>query len=176
MSQYAQYMQTISHYYCYQYLCSNCSCILKHSTEYIEIHHFLFLLQSDEGECPNCGCMIAKSLIARRVLLRSETKTISSDSPITQPKIQTADTLLQLKKLRFGIPKIDSLIELAATDLCCISGYGANLLLTRLCVRSLLPQRHGGLDSPYVIVADTGNQTELGNQETFLSQRQYGCA
>lgn len=65
---------------------------------------------------------------------------------------------------------MDSLIELAAADLCCISGYGANLLLTRLCVRSLLSQRHGGLDSPYVMVADTGNQTDVYSVVNFARQ------
>jgi hypothetical protein len=118
--------------------------------------------------------MLAESLTARKVLFRPENKRISSSSLITQPKIQTADALLQLKKLRFDIPKIDSLIELAATDLCCISGYGATLLLTRLCVRSLLPQRHGGLDSPHVIVADTGNQTDVYSVVNFA--RQYGMS
>ena len=80
--------------------------------------------------------MLSESLIRR---------SLRPEAEISAPKIQTADTLL-LKKLRFDIPKIDSFVRLAATDLCCISGYGANLLLTRLCVRSLLPERYGGLN------------------------------
>ncbi|HEX6282052.1 MAG TPA: hypothetical protein VFZ67_07465 [Nitrososphaera sp.] len=108
--------------------------------------------------------MLAESLIKRA--LRPEVK-------ISVPKVQTADTLL-LKKLRFDIPKIDSFIGLGATDLCCISGYGANMLLTRLCVRSLLPQRYGGLDSPYVMVADAGNHTDVYGAVNFA--RQYGMS
>jgi DNA-directed RNA polymerase subunit RPC12/RpoP len=146
-------MQVIS-----QYLCSTCGSVLKETAEYIEIHSLR------EEECPSCGSMLAESLIRRA--LHPEVK-------ISPPKIQTADTLL-LKKLRFDIPKIDSFIGLATTDLCCISGYGANLLLTRLCVRSLLPERYGGLNSPYVMVADAGNHTDVYGTVNFA--RQYGMS
>jgi hypothetical protein len=137
-----------------QYLCSTCDSVLKETTEYIKIH-------SLREECPSCGSMLAESLTRRSI--RPQVK-------IAPPKIQTADTLLL--KLRFDILKIDSFIGLAATDLCCISGYGANLLLTRLCVRSLLPERYGGLNSPYVIVADVGNRTDVYGAVNFA--RQYG--
>lgn len=146
-------MQTVSH----QYLCSTCGSVLKETAEHIEIHPL-------REECPSCGSMLAKSLI--RMELLPEVK-------ISLPKIQTADTLL-LKKLRFDIPKIDSFIGLAAADLCCVSGYGANLLLTRLCVRSLLPERYGGLNSPYVMVADASNHTDVYGTVNFA--RQYGMS
>ena len=149
-------MQVISHH---QYLCSTCGSVLKETTEYVEIH----LLRE---ECPSCGSILAESLIRRTLL---------PEAKISPPKIQiqTADTLL-LKKLRFDIPKIDSFVGLAATDLCCISGYGANLLLTRLCVRSLLPERYGGLNSPYVMIADAGNHTDVYGAVNFA--RQYGMS
>jgi DNA-directed RNA polymerase subunit RPC12/RpoP len=146
-------MQVIS-----QYLCSTCGSVLKETAEYIEIHSLR------EEECPSCGSMLAESLIRRA--LHPEVK-------IPPPKIQTADTLL-LEKLTFDIPKIDSFIGLATTDLCCISGYGANLLLARLCVRSLLPERYGGLNSPYVVVADVGNHTDVYGTVNFA--RQYGIS
>jgi DNA-directed RNA polymerase subunit RPC12/RpoP len=140
-----------------QYLCSTCGSVLKETSEYIEIH-------SLREECPSCGSMLSESLIRR---------SLRPEAEISAPKIQTADTLL-LKKLRFDIPKIDSFIGLAATDLCCISGYGANLLLTRLCVRSLLPERYGGLNSPYVMIADAGNHTDVYGAVNFA--RQYGMS
>jgi DNA-directed RNA polymerase subunit RPC12/RpoP len=140
-----------------QYLCSTCGSVLKETTEYIEIH-------SLREECPSCGSMLSESLIRR---------SLRPEAEISAPKIQTADTLL-LKKLRFDIPKIDSFVGLAATDLCCISGYGANLLLTRLCVRSLLPERYGGLNSPYVMIADAGNHTDVYGAVNFA--RQYGMS
>jgi hypothetical protein len=85
------------------------------------------------------------------------------------PQFRTADTLL---KFRFDIPKIDAFLGLASTDLCCITGHGANLILTRVCVRSLLPTRYGGLNSPYVMIADTGNRTDVYQVINFA--RQYG--
>lgn len=148
-------MLVISHH---QYLCSTCGSVLKETTEYIEI-------RSLKEECPSCGSILAESLIRR---------TLRPESKISPPKIQTADTLLQLNKLRFDIPAIDSFIELTAKDLCSISGYGANVLLTRLCVRSLLPERYGGLNSPYVMVADAGNRTDVYGVVNFA--RQYGMS
>jgi DNA-directed RNA polymerase subunit RPC12/RpoP len=150
-------MQVISHH---QYLCSTCGSVLKETTEYVEIH----LLRE---ECPSCGSILAESLIRRTLL---------PEAKISPPKIQiqTADTLLQLNKLRFDIPVIDSFIELTARDLCSISGYGSNVLLTRLCIRSLLPERHGGLNSPYVMIADAGNHTDVYGAINFA--RQYGMS
>lgn len=104
--------------------------------------------------------MLAESLQRRPV--QPETKSLL-------PRIQTADSLL---RLRFDIGKIDSFMGLASTDLCCVTGYGSNLILTRLCVRSLLPERYGGLNSPYVMIADTGNRTDAYNAISFA--RQYG--
>ena len=158
-------MQVVSHHR-HQYLCSACGSVLKETAaEYIEI-------LSSREQCPNCGSMLAESLI--RKTLGHEEVTISSPPP----KIQTADILLlqqlKKKKLRFDIPKIDSFIRLASTDLCCISGYDANLLLTRLCVRSLLPERYGGLNSPFVAVADAGNHTDVYSTVNFA--RQYGMS
>lgn len=138
-----------------QYLCSTCGSVLKETAEYIETH-------SLREECPSCGSMLAKSLTRRSIRLPVK---------ITPINIQTADALLQ-RKLRFDLPKIDSFISLSAADLCCISGYGANMLLTRLCVRSLLPERYGGLNSPYVMVADTGNHTDVYGAVNIA--RQYG--
>jgi len=136
-----------------QYLCSECGSVLKETAEYIPIH-------SLREECPSCGSMLAESLTRR---------TIRPAVRWTPPKIQTADTLL---KLRFDIAKIDSFIGLAAADLCCVTGYSANLVLTRVCVRSLLPERHGGLNSPYVMVADVGHRSDVYRAINFA--RQYG--
>ncbi|MFL6488649.1 MAG: hypothetical protein ACJ70V_03390 [Nitrososphaera sp.] len=123
-------------------------------------------------ECPSCGSTLAESLI--RKTLRHEAEISPPPPLLLPPPIQTADNLLVLNKLRFDIPSIDSFIELSERDLCCISGYGANMLLTRLCIRSLLPERYGGLDSPYVMVADAGNHTDVYSAINFA--RQYGMS
>jgi hypothetical protein len=88
---------------------------------------------------------------------------------IPPPMIQRANALL---RLRFDIPKFDSFIGLGSADLCCITGYHSNLILTRLCVRSLLPERYGGLNSPYILIADAGNRTDVYRAINFA--RQYG--
>jgi len=111
-----------------QYRCSSCEAILKETPEHVDIHAL-------KEECPKCGAMLADTLLQRQ----------SIKPRLEIPQFQTADTLL---KFRFDIPKIDSFLGLASTDLCCITGYNANLLLTRLSVRALLPLRHGGLNSP----------------------------
>jgi len=136
-----------------QYLCSTCGSVLKETAEYIDIH-------SLREECPSCGSLLAESL---------ERRPLRPAFKWSPPKIQTADTLL---KLKFDIAKIDSFIGLGHTDLCCIDGYNANVLLTRLCIRSLLPERHSGLNSPYVLVADTGNCSDVYRAINFA--RQYG--
>ena len=127
--------------------------MLKETAEYIEIH-------SLREECPTCGSLLADSL---------QSRSVQPEINLTVPKFQTADTLL---KFRFDIPKIDSFLGLATTDLCCVTGLEANLILTRLCVRALLPERYGGLDSPFVFVADTGNRTDVYQAINFA--RQYG--
>lgn len=134
-----------------QYQCSNCGSVLKETAEYIEIH-------SLREECPSCGSMLADTLERRSMKQR-----------LDLPQFQTADTLL---KFRFDIPKIDAFLGLASTDLCCITGYSANLILTRLCVRALLPYRYGGLNSPFVMVADTGNRSDVYGAINFAWQ--YG--
>lgn len=136
-----------------QYLCSTCGSVLKETSEYIEIH-------SLREECPACGTLLAESL---------ERRPVRPAIKWTPPEIQTADTLL---KLKFDIERIDSFIGLGKKDLCCVTGAYANIILTRLCVRSLLPERHGGLNSPYVVVADCGNRTDVYGAINFA--RQYG--
>ena len=102
-------------------------------------------------------------------MLADTLKRQSINPRLDLPQFQTADTLL---KFRFDIPKIDAFLGLASTDLCCITGYNANIILTRLCVRALLPTRYGGLNSPYVMVADTGNRSDVYGAINFA--RQYG--
>jgi hypothetical protein len=139
-----------------QYLCSKCGSVLKETAEYIEIH-------SIKEECPACGTLLSESLERRP--LEPEPR-IKISPP---PTIQKASTL---HRLRFDIPKFDSFMGLGSTDLCCITGYHSNLILTRLCVRSLLPERYGGLNSPYALIADAGNRTDVYRAINFA--RQYG--
>jgi hypothetical protein len=77
-------------------------------------------------------------------------------------------------KLTFDIAGIDRLATLTIGDRACIIGsrHHANLLLTRLLVRALLPQRYGGLASKNVVCIDAGNCTNVYQCVNFA--RQYG--
>lgn len=136
-----------------QYLCSKCGSVLRETNIQIEISAVV------EG-CPKCGATLADTL-------RRQQATI--EPKLSLPKIQTAYDLM---KFRFDIAKIDSFLHLGSAGSLCISGYKANLLLTRLCVRALLPTKYGGLDSPYVVVVDAGNKSDVYQTVNFA--RQYG--
>jgi hypothetical protein len=63
--------------------------------------------------------------------------------------------------LTFGIGECISLI-----------GNYSKILIERLCIRALLSERHGGFGSPYVIIIDAGNSSDIYNCVNFA--RQYG--
>jgi hypothetical protein len=133
-----------------QYLCVKCGAILETNVE-IEI---------STEDCPKCGAFLADSLKKRN----SET-----ELEARPPKFQTA---YDLTKFKIDIDKISKFMPLSTTGALCIAGYNANLLLTRLCVRALLPANYGGLDSPHVVVVDAGNKSDFYQTVNFA--KQYG--
>jgi hypothetical protein len=143
-----------------RYLCSKCGSILRETSIQIDLSSIVV------EECPNCGASLADTLTTKQQRTIIEPKLL-----LSVPKIQTAYDLMQFK---FDIPKIDSFLQpLATAGLLCGIGYKeANLLLTRLCVKALLSAKHGGLDSPYVIVVDAGNKSDVYQTVNFA--RQYG--
>jgi hypothetical protein len=110
-------------------------------------------------DCPNCGADLASNLKRR-----AETAVT-----LSLPKLQTA---YDLTRLKIDIEKLAKVMPLSSTGSLCISGYNTNLLLTRLCIRALLPANHGGLDSPHVIVVDAGNKSDFYLAVNFA--RRYG--
>lgn len=135
-----------------QYLCTNCGAVLKETDAQIEIAALV-------EDCPNCGADLASNL-------RRHTQTAVS---LSWPKLQTA---YDLTRFKIDIEKLAKVMPLSTTGSLCIVGHSANLLLTRLCVRALLPASHGGLDSPNVIVVDAGNRSDFYLTVNFA--RQYG--
>jgi DNA-directed RNA polymerase subunit RPC12/RpoP len=143
-----------------QYLCSKCGSILRETSIQIDLSSV-----AAEEECPNCGASLADTLTTKQQQRTIEPK-------LSVPKIQTAYDLTQFK---FDIPKIDSFLLPLATSgglLCVIGHKEANLLLTRLCVKALLPAKYGGLDSPFILVVDAGNKSDIYQTVNFA--RQYG--
>lgn len=137
-----------------QYLCNKCGSMLKETYEHVEI-------STVNEDCPNCGANLTNNLTRR-------SSTVAEVKP-SLPRFQTA---YDLTKFKIDIAKISKFMPLAMTGSLCIVGSSANLLLTRLCVRSLLPARHGGLGSPFVIVVDAGNKSDFYQTVDFC--KQYG--
>ncbi|HEX9677703.1 hypothetical protein [Nitrososphaera sp.] len=138
-----------------QYLCSNCGSILKETDAQIDASSIV-------EDCPECGTSLRSCLTRRQ-------PTAIRERALPPLKLQTA---YDLTRFRLDIEKLSPLLSLATTGSLCISGYRSNLLLTRLCVRALLPTNHGGLDSPYVVIVDAGNKSDFYQTVDFI--RQYG--
>lgn len=137
-----------------QYLCSKCGSILKETSADIEI-------SSLSEDCPNCGAYLQNTLQRRNKAL--------TQLELLAPKMATAYDLMRFK---IDIEKLSNFMPLSTTGALCISGSNANLLLTRLCVRSLLPAKYGGLGSPYAVIVDAGNRSDFYQTVNFI--KQYG--
>lgn len=135
-----------------QYVCNACGAVLKETNLDVEIATVI-------EDCPNCGASLANTLKRQSKL----------EPKLAAPKLQTA---YDLTRFRLDIENLGDLVHLSTSGSLCITGQHANLLLTRLLVRTLLPANHGGLDSPFVIVVDAGNKSDFYQTVNFI--RQYG--
>jgi predicted RNA-binding Zn-ribbon protein involved in translation (DUF1610 family) len=150
-----------------QYLCSKCGSILRETTIEIDISS-----SGVDEECPNCGASLAETLITKKKKHQQQKHITTVIEPKLLPSLPKIQSAYDLMKVKYDIPKIDSFMSLPIYGLLYVVGYKANLLLTRLCVRALLSTRYGGLDSPYVIVVDAGNKSDVYQIVNFA--RQYG--
>jgi hypothetical protein len=151
-----------------QYFCKNCNKLLKETDTALDdaiIH------QVEQEECPNCGSLLEHSLIARK---QQNSHTPSLQSAALLPAFQTAYDINSCHRLSFGIDSIDRRLTLTEGDRVCIIGDGAhaNIFVTRLCVRALMPSRHGGFESPAIVFIDAGNSFAAYQCGKFA--RQYG--
>jgi hypothetical protein len=135
-----------------QYLCSKCGSILKETSADVQI-------SSVREDCPSCGTILSESLTKRSRV---------------EPRLQLLkpQTAYDLFRFGFDIEKIDSFMKLGTEGSLCVVGYKSNLILARLCVRALLPAKYGGLDSPYVVIVDAGNKSDIYQMVNFAMQ--YG--
>ncbi|MDQ3975319.1 MAG: hypothetical protein M3264_02225 [Thermoproteota archaeon] len=111
--------------------------------------------------------------------------------PSTTSSTTTFETAYSIQQKRrtstklifFDIAKIDSFLDLSdrGGSICVVSNrksrdgdswHANNTLVTRLCVRALIPRRHGGFGSPSVIFIDAGNCSDIYKCVSFI--RQYG--
>lgn len=140
-----------------QYFCNVCDTILKETETPITDIANIF------QECPACGRSLYETLQVKKPGARQD------QLPV---KIQTAYELAA--KLTFDIEAFDRLLTLSVGDHVGIIGSRkhANLIVTRLWVRALMPQRYGGLAAKRVVCIDAGNCTNLYQCVSFA--RQYG--
>lgn len=137
-----------------QYFCSRCNAVLKETRSPI-------IRISTTEECPSCGSLLIESL-------RERLQASGRDKQF--PNFQTVHETKS--RLSFGIEKVDSFVSLGPGDRICIAGRYADILVSRLCVRALVPARHGGLGSCCVLFIDGGNSSDPYRAVNFA--RQYG--
>lgn len=139
------------------YICSKCNTVLKEMPSSVD-----YGASNSFEQCPSCGYQLAETLQIKK----QETQRTSF------PELQTAYELAA--KMTLDIDGIDRTMTLAAGDRLCIVGSrrNANLLLTRLWVRALMSQRHGGLAAKTVLCIDGGNCANVYQCVNFA--RQYG--
>jgi len=152
-----------------QYLCKECGTILK------ELDTSISNLWSNKEECPICRSLLSNTLIKRNYDKRIH---LFSQSPQRQeplPKFRTAYELnYKTDALSCGIEKLDNLVNFSSGDRVCIIGNKkyTNMIVTRLCVRALVPKRIGRFNSPNTIIIDAGNSLDFYLFVNFA--RQYG--
>lgn len=138
-----------------QYLCGLCNTVLKES-ECLDIDP-----RKVTESCPSCGHSLASTLIINRLR-----------KPVEPIVFQTPQTPTSSNAFTFDIAQLDSFYYSTETgEILCIIGRPAITLVTRLCVRALLPKRQGGLASQ-VLFIDAGNTSDIYQCVSFA--RQYG--
>jgi hypothetical protein len=140
-----------------RYFCGKCDTTLN------ETESPIANIAGASEECPVCGNRISESL-----QIKSDAKRHH------QPSVKLLTAYELAAKLTFGIPEFDRLFTLSIGDRLCIAGSRrqANLIITRLWIRALMPRRHGGLAARKVVCIDAGNCTNLYQCVSFA--RQYG--
>ena len=164
-----------------KYYCSKCDILLTITRDDLYTDS---RFSNSREECPCCGSLISKTLRKEKEDGITTTKMGLSPSSslclLPAPKIQTAYEQFS-NRLTFGIEKIDSVLELTNGETVCIAADEddndnnkkySNILLSRLCVRALMPSRQGGFNSSKVIVVDAGNTSDIYQCVNFA--RQYG--
>ena len=142
--------------------------------------------QNDSSPYSSSSSPSSSSPPAPQILLPQTLLTPSSSS-ITTTTFETAYNIQQKRRtstklIFFDIAEIDSFLDLSdrGGSICVASSrsgdgdswHANNTLVTRLCVRALMPRRHGGFGSPSVIFIDAGNCSDIYKCVSFI--RQYG--
>ncbi len=139
--------------------------------------------QLKEEECTCCGALLIDTLQNRTVsasVPQEAVVTNTTPKSLQDLSLEFRTAFRQIEdssvKFPFDIEKIDSILNLNAYGSLCIIGEQkyTQLLINRLCVHSMLPRRHGGieLNNSKIIAIDTDNCTDVYQFVDFA--RQYG--
>jgi hypothetical protein len=142
-----------------RYFCSICNTPLMETSKSIDI------IRSSGEECPKCGSLLSKSLKRKQVSQYQRDKSNSTTAACTQ-RFHT------VSRLNFDIKKIDSVLAFGIGECISLIGNYSKILIERLCIRALLSERHGGFGSPYAIIIDAGNSSDIHSSVNLA--RQYG--
>ena len=172
--------------------CASCGNILQEQTVVVELQQQqqqqLPTFSQNDSSPYSSSSSPSSSPPAPQILLPPTLLTPPSSSTTTTTTFETAYNIQQKRrtstKLIFlDIAEIDSFLDLSdrGGSICVASSRKSrngdswqanNTLVTRLCVRALIPRRHGGFGSPYVIFIDAGNCSDIYKCVSFI--RQYG--
>jgi hypothetical protein len=174
--------------------CVSCGNILQEQTVVVQQQQQQQQLptfsQNDSSPYSSSSSPSSSSPPAPQILLPQTllTPPPPSSSSSTTTTFETAYNIQQKRRtstklIFFDIAEIDSFLDLSdrGGSICVASSrrsgdgdswYANNTLVTRLCVRALMPRRHGGFGSPSVIFIDAGNCSDIYKCVSFI--RQYG--
>jgi ribosomal protein S27AE len=163
--------------------CANCGNILQEQT--VAVQQLPSFSQNDSSLYSSSSSPSSSSPPSQ-MLLPPQLLTLPSLSTTTT--FETAYSIQQrrtsTKLIFFDIAEIDSFLDLSdrgGGSICVASSrksrdgdswHANNTLVTRLCVRALMPRRYGGFGSPSVIFIDAGNCSDIYKCVSFI--RQYG--
>lgn len=178
--------------------CASCGNILQEQTVVVQQQQQLSIFSQNDSSPYSSSSSPSSSPPAPQILLPPTLLTLpppppppSSSSSTTTTTTTTFETAYNIQQKRrtstklifFDIAEIDSFLDLSdrGGSICVASSrksrdgdswHANNTLVTRLCVRALIPRRHGGFGSPYVIFIDAGNCSDIYKCVSFI--RQYG--
>ena len=167
--------------------CVGCDNILQEQTVVVEQQQLPTFSENDSSSYSSSSS--PSSSPPPQILLPPPS--LTPPPPSTTSSTTTFETAYSIQQKRrtstklifFDIAKIDSFLDLSdrVGSICVVSSrksrdgdswHANNTLVTRLCVRALIPRRHGGFGSPYVIFIDAGNCSDIYKCVSFI--RQYG--
>ena len=142
-----------------RYFCSICNTPL-------ETYKSIDIIGSSVEECPKCGSLLSENLKRRQISQQHNNSNSITSSLLLSTRFHT------VSRLSFDTKKIDSILTFGIGGCISLIGNYSKILLERLCIRALLSERHGGFGSPYVIIIDAGNSSDIYSAVNLA--RQYG--